>query len=192
MSVPSYLKAIASRRTFYKLKPELPSDVSIGDIQSIVQELVKQTPTAYNSQVNRAVILTGETHRKVWDHVVSSLPEGAGRKRPQSVRDEAYGSVIFFTDDATTEQLQSQFPQWSSIFPQFADHTSGALQINSWTVLEQLGLGAHLQHFNAFVRDALPEDVPSAWNVHAQLVFGAPAAKPEEKTFSENPVKIYN
>lgn len=190
-SVANYLKAITARRTIYALKPELPPQLTIGEVQSTVQEIIKHTPTSFNSQVNRAIILTGATHKKVWDQVVQSIPDEAGKKRPASVRDEAYGSVIFFTDDVTTEQLQAKFPAWAAAFPQFADHSSGAAQIHTWTVLEELGLGGHLQHYNGYVKAALPSEIPTNWSIHAQLAFGVPAAEAGDKQFNDNEVKLF-
>lgn len=192
MTVDNYLKAIATRRTTYALKPELPAGVSINDIQRAVQTIIRETPTSFNSQVNRAIILTGEAHKSVWDHVVKNIPGEAGKKRPQSARDEAYGSIIFFTDDVITEKLQAQFAAFAAAFPQFADHSSGAAQIHTWTVLHQLGLGSHLQHYNGYVKGALPKEIPVTWSIHAQLVFGAPAAEPGEKSYAENPVKVFS
>lgn len=192
MTAANYLKAVASRRTVYALKPELPSSVSINDVQAVVQAIIRDTPTSFNSQVNRAIILTGKAHKDVWNQVVESIPGESGKRRPQSARDEAYGSVIFFTDDVVTEKLQAKFPAFAAAFPQFADHSSGAAQIHSWTALRELGLGAHLQHYNGYVKAALPKDIPATWNIHAQLVFGVAAAEPAEKTFEENPVKIYS
>lgn len=186
-----FLKTLAARRTIYALKPELPANVSIGDVQQVVQAIIKDIPTSFNSQVNRAVILTGETHRKVWDSVVNSIEGESGKKRPASARDEAYGTVVFLVNDRKTEELQAQFPGWAAIFPQFASHSSGAAQISSWAALETLGLGAHLQHYNGYVKAALPgEVIPTEWAVEAQLVFGLPAAPPGEKTYIENKVEI--
>lgn len=188
-----FLKSLSARRTIYALKPELPAGVTIEDVQEAVQTIIKDTPSAFNGQSNRAIILTGETHKKVWDSVAGAIEGESGKKRPESCRDEAYGSIIFLTDDKTTEKLQADFAAWAPVFPSFALHSSGAAQISTWAAVELLGLGAHLQHYNGYVKAALPEGaVPQEWTVQAQLVFGAPAAGPGEKTFIDNPVKILN
>lgn len=115
-AVATYLKTLTARRTIYALKPELPGEITINDIQSVVQTIIKETPTAFNSQPNRAVILTGETHKKVWDEVTKAIESPAGQKRPASARDEAFGSVIFFTDDKVTEKLKADFPAYAAAF----------------------------------------------------------------------------
>ncbi|CAI4057097.1 hypothetical protein N7582_000775 [Saccharomyces uvarum] len=190
--VGTYLKTLTARRTIYALKPELPGEITIKDIQSVVQTIIKETPTAFNSQPNRAIILTGEAHRKVWGQVADAIESPDGKRRPASARDEAFGSVIFFTDDKVTEKLKADFPAYAAAFPSFADHTSGAAQINSWVALKAMGLGGHLQHYNGYVKAALPGKIPQSWTVQAQLVFGTPAASPAEKTYIENDVEVFN
>lgn len=191
MSAP-YLKAITSRRTIYSLKPELPSGVTIEEVQKIVQTIVKESPTAFNSQVNRAIILTGAAHKNAWNSVVNSFDNEAAKKRPESARDEAFGTIIFFTDDNTTKKLQNDFAAYAALFPQWADHASGAVQMSSWNALESIGLGGHLQHYNPYIKAGLPSGIPAEWSIHSQLVFGTPAAKAGEKTYIENEVKVYN
>lgn len=188
----NYLNAITNRRTIYNLKPELPQGVGLDDVKRSVHVILKNTPTAFNSQVNRAVIIVGDTHKRIWDAVASAMPTAEAKKRPESCRDEAYGSVIFFTDEGPTEKLQRDFPALAAAFPTCAAHTTGAVQIQSWTALELLGLGANLQHYNDYVKSALPQDVPIAWTVQSQLVFGVPTALPEEKTFINNVINVYH
>ncbi|SMN20145.1 similar to Saccharomyces cerevisiae YCL026C-B HBN1 Putative protein of unknown function [Maudiozyma saulgeensis] len=188
----TYLNAIANRRTIYNLTPKLPQNVSVEDIQAVVQSIIKNTPTALNSQENRAIIVTGKTHKKVWDAVINSIPGENGKKRPVSARDEAYGCVIFFTEQNTVKKFQQDYPAAADAFPVAASHTTGAAQINSWTALETMGLGCHLQHYNDAVRAALGNLVPESWTVNSQLCFGSIVIPAGEKTFIENPIKIYN
>ncbi|CAI4293303.1 AKR_collapsed_G0005800.mRNA.1.CDS.1 [Saccharomyces cerevisiae] len=44
-----------------------------------------------------------------------------------------------------------------------------------------MGLGGHLQHYNGYIKAALPSKIPESWTVQAQLVFGTPAAPPGER-----------
>ncbi|CAI7427268.1 CGH_1_collapsed_G0041390.mRNA.1.CDS.1 [Saccharomyces cerevisiae] len=113
----NYLNAITNRRTIYNLKPELPQGVGLDDVKRTVHVILKNTPTAFNSQVNRAVIIVGDTHKRIWDAVASAMPTAEAKKRPESCRDEAYGSVIFFTDEGPTEKLQRDFPALAAAFP---------------------------------------------------------------------------
>ncbi|CCH46941.1 hypothetical protein BN7_6547 [Wickerhamomyces ciferrii] len=190
MSASAFLKTITARRTHYALKNTLPEGVTIDNVQSIVQDIVKYTPTSFNSQSIRAIIITGELHKKVWDQVVNAIEGDSGKKRPTSIRDEAYGSVIFAIDSDVTKKFQEQFAFIASLFPDFDLTSNGAAQINSWAALQEIGLGGHLQHYNAAVKAALGDKIPESWNVEAQLVFGTPVSQPYEKTFIENEVKV--
>ena len=187
-----YLNAIANRRTIYNLDPTLPQNVYIENIRDVVQSILKNTPTALNSQENRAIILTGGAHKKLWDAVIKAIPGENGKKRPTSARDEAYGCVIFFTEQDTVKKFQADYPAAADAFPVAAAATTGAAQINSWTALETMGLGCHLQHYNDAVKAALGDLVPAAWTVNSQLCFGNTVMQPGEKTFIDNPVNIFN
>lgn len=188
----SILTATKNRRSIRGLKPELPTTVSIDDVQAIVQTIIKDSPTAHNSQGNRAIILTGETHKNVWNHVVETIPIEPLKKRPAGIRDQAFGSIIFFEDDKTLEKLQKDDPRWADAFIRLNDHSSGAAQVLIWTALDSMGLGCHLQHYNDFIRQALPGKVPAEWSVVAQLCFGIPDEVPGEKIFIDNDVIVFN
>ncbi|SCV02978.1 LANO_0G01398g1_1 [Lachancea nothofagi CBS 11611] len=191
--VAPFLDTIASRRTIYALKPQLPENIELKDVQDVVQAIIKHTPTAFNSQINRAMILTGESHKRLWNHVYETIPIENFKKRPLSARDEAFGTVVFMVNDAKTKEMQQQFPAWAETIPELAAHASGSAQISTWAAFKQLGIGAHLQHFNQLVADALPEgSIMEDWEVQGQLVFGLPAGSPNEKTFIENEVKVFH
>ncbi|CCD22220.1 nitroreductase family protein NDAI_0A00620 [Naumovozyma dairenensis CBS 421] len=191
-NVQEFLNTIENRRTIYNLKPELPEGITVEDIKETVQRITKNGPSAFNSQPNRALILTGTTHKKVWDSVVNAMPTDNAKMRPKACRDEAYGSVIFFVEEKATQKLQSDFAAFAEVFPACAQQSSGAVQIESWAAVEALGLGCNLQHYNPLVRAALPQDVPTSWTVHSQLIFGVKNGEAGAKEFNENPVKIYN
>lgn len=189
-TISTFLKSYTSRRTQYQLKKALPEGVTLQQVQDIVQQLVKHTPTSFNSQTVRAVILTGALHDKVWQSVTDAIPAEAQKKRPNSIKEEAYGSIIFFDDDAALKKIQEAFPPYADYFPIFASTSNGAAQINTWTLIGELGLGGHLQHYNPLVQEALKGKVPESWNVVAQLAFGVPVGEPSEKEFIDNEVKV--
>lgn len=185
-----FLKTLVSRRTHYALKNTLPEGVTIEQVQEIVQRIVKHTPTSFNSQTIRAVVVVGDLHKQIWNSVADAIEGESGKKRPISARDEAFGSIIFIDDEETVTQFQEKFAAFAAYFPVFATTSNGAAQINTWTALQEIGLGGHLQHYNGYVQAALGDRIPKAWSVQAQLVFGTPVTGPYEKTFIENEVKI--
>lgn len=72
MSAPNaFIELIKTRRTYYALNKDLP--VSKARVQEIVQEAVQHVPTSFNSQSNRAVVLFGADHDKLWDITTATL-----------------------------------------------------------------------------------------------------------------------
>ncbi|SCU95637.1 LAFA_0G01376g1_1 [Lachancea sp. 'fantastica'] len=186
-----FVKAIASRRTVYSLKPVLPEKVELIEVKQVVQDIIKHTPTCFNSQGNRAIILSGESHKRVWDYVYQTIPIEKFKARPLAARDEAIGTVVFLVNDSKTKELQEKFPVHADLFPELIAHSSGSAQLSTWTALELLGFGANLQHFNDLIKAALPKDlIKDDWSVQGQLVFGLPVAEPGEKTFIDNEVPL--
>ena len=61
----SVLDLIKNRRTYYPLSKDLT--ISTDRIQEIVKESVQHVPSSFNSQSNRAVVLFGDAHEKLWD-----------------------------------------------------------------------------------------------------------------------------
>ena len=67
---------------------------------------------------------------------------------------------------------------------------------NLWTALSLEGFGCNFQHVNPTVDQRVVSEwnVPTAWALKAQLVFGLPTwEKPHDKTFlpSEERIKVY-
>jgi len=76
--------------------------------------------------------------------------------------------------------MQKQLPTYADKFPQWSEHTSAMHQYVLWTALEAEGFGANLQHYNPLVdlKVSAKWNVPKAWSLKAQLVFGGRAQEP--------------
>lgn len=105
----TFFDALKNRRSYYGISKE--STISDEKIQEIVEEAVKYTPTAFNSQTSRAVVLLGEQHDKLWNHTEEILREVVGNEEAfQSTAEKmasfrnGYGSVLFLK---TTMSLHS-------------------------------------------------------------------------------------
>ena len=57
--------AIDTRRSIYSLTNKSP--IPQSSIISIVESAIKHTPSAFNVQATRAVVLFGAEHEKLWD-----------------------------------------------------------------------------------------------------------------------------
>src|ERR1700761_1546157 len=67
ISTNDYLTAVKYRRTVYGLNDKSP--VSDERILEIVKEVALTSPSSYNTQPGRIVVLLGAPHKKLWDIV---------------------------------------------------------------------------------------------------------------------------
>ena len=194
-----FLTAVADRRTYYGISKE--STVSDERIQEIVEHAVKHTPSAFNSQSARVVLLLKNQHDKLWDITKESLRKivpaeqfGATEEKINSFRN-GYGTVLFFEDSTVIESLQKQFEIYKDNFPIWSQQANGMHQFVIWTALEIEGLGASLQHYNELIEADVKKEwgIPNNWKLIAQMPFGKPTAKPDEKQFQplENRIKVF-
>lgn len=186
----AYLKAIASRRSIYSIANE--STISNARIQEILTESIKHSPSSFNNQAQRVVLLVGAEHQKLWDiadeHVKEVLPQAYdGLKDRIAGYKAGYGSVMFFEDGETLKPFISKNPGFP--FGQWGDHSQGMLQIHVWDSFGLEGLGANLQHYNfmpGFQEKIKRQwDLPLAWDLKAQMPFGKPTGSPKPKDFDQ-------
>lgn len=64
-SSKSFLDAVAERRSYYGLTKE--STVSDDRIEEIVKQTILHTPSPFNVQSTRCVVLLKKDHEKLWD-----------------------------------------------------------------------------------------------------------------------------
>lgn len=186
-----YLESIASRRSIYALSKE--STISNARIKEILTETIKHSPSSFNNQAQRAVLLLGAEHDTFWEiareHVKTSLGEKGynGLKSKIDGYQAGYGTVAWFEDNETLKPFQEKNPGLP--FGQWGAHSQGMVQIHTWDAFELEGLGGNLQHYNFMpsFEKAVKEHwkLPESWDLHAQLVFGKPTAQPHEKSFDQ-------
>lgn len=191
--------AIKERRSYYGISKEV--QVSDERLKEIVEFAVKHTPSAFNSQSARLVVLTGEAHDKLWDITTETLRQVVGegdfegtQQRMDSFK-SGYGTVLFFEDELVVKSLQEQFAAYADNFPIWSNQASGMHQLVVWAALEAEGLGASLQHYNPLIDDEVKSEwnIPGNWKLIAQMPFGHPTVSPGEKEFQplEDRVKFY-
>lgn len=185
----SFLTQIQQRRTIYALGNDLSLDQA--KIEEIIKEAVKQSPSAFNSQTSRAVILFADSHVKFWTIVLETLrkivPEAAFAGTSGKINSfiAGAGTVLFYEDQDIVKNLQEQFALYAENFPIWSEHSTGIAQFATWTALSEAGIGASLQHYNPIVDDQVAEEfnVPASWKLRAQLVFGSIEAPAGEKEY---------
>lgn len=199
LSADLLIQMAKARRTIYTLDKNLP--VSTSRIQELVNETTLHAPSSFNSQSNRAVVLLGPEHDKLWDMTASTLRAIVPDDKWKHTEDRmamfkrAAGTVLFFEDDDVVKGMQAAFPSYADRFPAWATQSAGMQQLLLWTALELEGLGANLQHYNPLIDDkvAATWSLPRSWRLNAQLVFGGRAGEPGDKEFKplEDRVKVF-
>ena len=106
-----------------------------------------------------------------------------------------YGTVLFFEDQKVVKGLQEAFPAYQENFPGWSLQTSAMHQLAIWVMLEDVGFGASLQHYNPLIDEEVRRawDLPEHWHLIAEMPFGLPLGKPGEKEFQplEERVRIF-
>ena len=186
------LNSFTKRRTQYSLGKQLP--ISQADAGALIQEAIRQAPSAFNSQSSRAVILFGAQSVKFWDLVKEALRPmvpaesfGATENKLASFAAGA-GTVLFYEDQDVVKGLQQQFAAYADNFPIWSEHSTGIAQFAVWTALAEAGIGASLQHYNPVVDDAAQKewDIPASWKLRAQMPFGSNEAPIGDKPFMDD------
>ena len=194
-----FYTAVADRRSFYGISKEVVA--SDERIKEIIEHAVKYTPSAFNSQSARVVLLLQKQHDRLWDITKEALRKivpaeqfGSTEEKINSFRN-GYGTVLFFEDNSVIESLQQQFDLYKDNFPVWSKHSSGMHQYVIWTSLEIEGFGASLQHYNELIEAEIKKEwsIPSNWKLIAQMPFGKPTAQPDEKQFQPlgDRIKVY-
>ncbi|GGH19473.1 nitroreductase family protein [Paenibacillus segetis] len=185
-----FLNAIKERRSIYGISKE--SVISDQRIEEIVGEAVLHTPSSFNSQSARVVVLLGEQHDKLWNITKETLRKivpaenfGSTEEKLASFQN-GRGTVLFFEDQDVIKGLQDQFGLYADNFPIWSLESSGMLQFVIWTALAAEGVGASLQHYNPLIDEQVAAEwnIPSSWKLLAQMPFGKPTGAAGEKQFA--------
>ena len=178
------------RRSIYALSNQLP--VSNDEIVKLVEHAVLHTPSAFNSQSTRIVVLFGEDHEKLWDITEETLKVIVGDdEKFQGTKDKiagfraGAGTVLFFEDKGVVRNMQEAAPLYADKFPIWAHQTSAMHQYVIWTALASLDIGANLQHYNPVIDQRVADawDIADDWELNAQMVFGAIEQPAGDKAF---------
>src|SRR5690554_6660420 len=186
------LDIIKQRRTQYALGKNVA--LSQDEIEALIRETVRESPSAFNSQSSRVVILFNEEHQKLWDLVKDTL-------RPLVTADQlattdakidsfaaGVGTVLFFEDQDVISDLQEQFALYADKFPIFSQNSAGMAQFAVWTALADNNIGASLQHYNPIIDEAVRKmwNLPESWSLSAQMPFGSHEQDFSDKQYIED------
>ena len=183
-------EALKHRRSYYAIgnQTTLPDDA----IEEILDFAALHIPSAFNSQSTRMVLLLKEHHQKLWDIVKNTLKSSISATAYTTTEAKinksfaaGYGTVLFFEDRNIIANLQKAFPLYHEKFPLWSQQTSAMHQLGVWTMLEDAGFGASLQHYNPLIDEQVIATwkLPETWELVAQMPFGLPLEPPGKKEF---------
>ncbi|HAQ3657479.1 TPA: nitroreductase family protein [Enterococcus faecium] len=185
----TFTDTLKNRRSIYHLGRNV--SLSNEELTTLIKEAIKESPTAFNAQSTRAVILFGDAHEKLWEITEEALrPLTPAEAFPNTQNKLAgfkngYGTVLFFKDTDVVKGLQEQFELYADNFPDWSEQSNGIATANTWVALVDEGLGANLQHYNPVIDEAVAKEwnIPSNWKLRSQLVFGSPETPAGEKEY---------
>lgn len=173
------IQAYKNRRSQYALSDELA--LNKEQVNLLIKDAVRESPSAFNSQSSRVVILHGAEHTKLWQQIVlETLRPLTNAKQFENTKAKidsfaaAAGTVLFFEDQNVIQGLQQQFPTYADKFPEFSANSAGIAQFAVWVALSEQNIGASLQHYNPLIDQQVKETwhLPDSWQLSAQMPFG--------------------
>jgi predicted oxidoreductase (fatty acid repression mutant protein) len=190
------IESIQKRHTQYALGNTLP--ISGKETTALIQTAIRLTPSSFNSQSSRAVILFGEQSRELWGLVEAELRKivpaeafAATKAKIDSFAAGA-GTVLFYEDQDVVKSLQEKFALYADNFPIWSEQASGMAQFAVWTALANANIGASLQHYNPLIdaKAAARWNIPASWKLRAQMPFGSNEKPFGEKAFMDDAARF--
>ena len=168
------------RRSIYALGQNI--DLTEAEVSELIFKTIKETPSAFNGQGSRAVILFGEANNTLWNDITASALKPLTRAEyfPNTQAKLAsfaggVGTILFFEDQDIIKGFQENVPLYAENFPVWAEQSNGMAQYATWMALAEQNIGANLQHYNPVIDEAVAAkwNIPSNWKLRAQMPFGS-------------------
>ncbi|EFY09249.1 hypothetical protein HMPREF0357_10044 [Erysipelothrix rhusiopathiae ATCC 19414] len=184
------------RRSRYGLSKE--AVLTEEEVIELVEASVQHTPSAFNAQTQRAVVLFGKHSDTFWDLTREALRKVAPEEgfentvtKLESFK-QGQGTILYYIDTDVVKGLQDQFALYADNFPIWAEQENGMMQLVTWTALAGAGIGASVQHYNPLVDASAAEafEIPSSWKLVAQMPFGKAIDEVQPKTLQDVKGKV--
>lgn len=168
------------RRSIYALGQNI--DLTEAEVSELIFKTIKETPSAFNGQGSRAVILFGEANNTLWNDITASAlkPLTPAEYFPNTQAKLAsfaggVGTILFFEDQDIIKGFQENVPLYAENFPVWAEQSNGMAQYATWMALAEQNIGANLQHYNPVIDEVVAAkwNIPSNWKLRAQMPFGS-------------------
>lgn len=186
-----------TRRTIYALGKNIK--LSEAEVSELIFKTIKETPSAFNSQGSRAIILFGDANQTLWNDITANAlqPLTPAENFPNTQAKLAsfaagVGTILFFEDQSAIKGLQENVPLYADNFPVWAEQSNGMAQYATWMALAAEGIGANLQHYNPVIDEAVAAKwaIPANWKLRAQMPFGSIENAADAKDYNADPERF--
>ena len=167
------------------------TDLTNEEIVERITKIVREVPSASNSQTTRVAFVFGDKNVELWDHILDvqkDVLQGDRWERMSGVMEGAkngVGTIIFFEDLKAVREMPTS-PSRVEVYKQNNDAN---VQYATWLALTEMGLGGTLQHMNVGYEQGFDKSVkellglPEHWEMQAQMPFGSIEGEPGEKEY---------
>lgn len=175
-----FLDLVEKRRSYYELDNQV--DISKEELEALIAKALRATPSPFNMQATKLVLLLDDEHRKFWNKVNATFDNKIDAAKFKGFHD-AKGTILYFIDRKIVKSMQDQFSAYAEQFSKWAEHENVMMQINLWVALRNEELGASLQHYNPVIDQWVKEDyeLDEHLELVAQMPFGRILSEPEAK-----------
>ena len=110
--------------------------------------------------------------------------------RPKNILE--VGTFSGYSAICLAQGLQEAFSSYKDNFPGWSLQTSAMHQLAVWTMLEDVGFGASLQHYNPLIDEEVRHTwhLPEEWHLIAEMPFGLPVQGPGDKDFKDLDTRV--
>lgn len=183
------LDLVEKRRTQYAIGNN--TNLTNEEIAEQITEIVKDVPTAFNSQTTRVAIVFGDKNIELWDHILDvqkDVLEGEMWDMMSGVMEGAkqgVGTVLFFEDLDAVDEMPAKGQRGEA----YKQNNNANAQYATWLALTEMGLGGSLQHMNVGYEQGFDRSVkellglPERWEMQAQMPFGSIEGETDEKEY---------
>lgn len=184
----AYSDILKTRRSISILNDDLP--VSFDEVADRIRETISLSPTAFMMQDIHAIILTGDSHKKLWDKIVHDAlqkivpPEPFKRTEVKlQTFSKAYGTILLLRDLDAVEQMKKDYATYADEMDGWSWQDLGIAMVNIWNSLAEVNVGANIQHYNPLIDDEVKTtwDIPANYQLVGQMVFGGIVSRPGDK-----------
>lgn len=191
------LNLMKQRRTIYTLGKDV--NFSEAELNQLITDVVKEAPSAFNSQTTRVVFTYGQAHEKVWDMTLAELKKvtpaeafGNTEAKVNGAFKAGFGTMLWYTDMDKVKELEEGFPLYAENFYDWSEQHIGNAQFAAWTALAENGLGASLQHYNPLIDEAVKAefDIPDSWRLRGEMPFGSVESTPDDKDYIDDGIRF--